>query len=65
MSIEEFKTTAWGPGMRATYKGETHPIAACDFEEQLIALTGYVSNDQDELCWVRCENVTLLPMNAP
>lgn len=59
MSIEEFNSTKWGGGMFAMYHGEKYPIAACDFEEALVALSG-VTLGTDELNWVRCENITLV-----
>lgn len=45
--------------MFAMYKGEKYPIAACDFEEALVALSG-VTLGTDEPNWVRCENIQLV-----
>ena len=59
MSINEFNNTRWGPKMFATYRGEKYPIAACDFEECLVALSG-VSLGTHEPNWVRCENIMLV-----
>lgn len=59
MTQDEFLHTGWKAGMRATYKGEIYPVAACDFVEALIALDG-VTLGTDEPTWVRCESVTLV-----
>ena len=59
MTQAEFNNTKWKRGMRAIYKGTEYPIAACDFEEALIAIDGYTLGT-DEPTWVRCENVTLV-----
>lgn len=59
MGIDEFNSTRWRPRMFAMYKGEKYPIAACDFEEALVALSG-VTLGTDEPNWVRCENITLV-----
>ncbi|MEQ1488852.1 MAG: hypothetical protein ABL920_10185 [Methylotenera sp.] len=59
MTIEEFNKTSWSAGMMATYHNKKYPIVSCDFEEQLIAIEGYVSGCE-EPSWVRCENITLV-----
>lgn len=59
MNINEFGRTKWGPRMFGMYKGEKYPIAACDFEEALVALDG-VTLGSDEPNWVRCENIELV-----
>ena len=59
MNIDEFNETNWGSGMFAMYNGEKYPVAACDFEEQLLALSG-VTLGTDEPTWVRCENIELV-----
>jgi len=60
MTIEEFNEQGWSGGMTAKmgkkYNGKTFPIAACDFEEALIGITGLVEGS-DEINWVRCESV--------
>ena len=35
MTQSEFMNTGWKAGMRALYKVDEYPIAACDFEEAL------------------------------
>lgn len=59
MTIEEFNSTPWKPGMFATYEGRSHAIASVDFGEQLIGLLGVVQNEPELISWVRCENATL------
>ncbi len=59
MTQQEFDATKWKCGMKATYKGETYPVASCDFEERLIGLDG-VTLGTDEPTWVRCENVAIV-----
>jgi len=57
MTIEEFDATYWGPRMSARYKGATHEIASCDFEEKLVGLLGVVTSEPEIVSWVRCENI--------
>lgn len=59
MTLYDFKETRWGPGMRAAYDGRVYPIAAVDFKEALVALSGVTLGD-DQPNWVRCENIELL-----
>jgi len=59
MSIDEFNSTRWGAGMFAVYQGEKYQIAACDFGEALVALSG-VTLGTDEPTWVRCESVQVV-----
>ena len=60
MTIDEFNSTQWKPGMRGCYKGGlVYPIACCDFEEQLIGLDG-LTLGSEEPTMVRCENVELV-----
>lgn len=63
MTLYDFKDTRWGPGMRAAYDGRVYPIAAVDFKESLVALSGVTLGD-DSPTWVRCENIELLVPNA-
>lgn len=58
MTLAEFDNTKWGANMFAEYKGKNYPVAACDFDERLIALEG-VTLGSDTPDWVRCENVKL------
>jgi len=47
----------------AKYNGVTYPIMAVDFEEHLIAIiTAEYHDDEvdDDIKWVRCENVQLI-----
>lgn len=57
MSIEEFEDTRFGRGMKVRYKGVEYPIASVDFEESLI---GIEFTENGEICWVRCENLTIV-----
>jgi len=62
MTIEQFNSTRWTFGMKAKYSdGEIYPVASCDFGEKLVGLKGVVQSEPDEVSWVRCENVTLMP----
>lgn len=56
MTIEEFNKTRWGANMKFAYKGNVFDVTSVNFGEALI---GYCTDD-DELSWVRCENIDLL-----
>jgi len=60
MTLEEFSKQGWGYGMQAEYKGTAYPVGSVDFEESLVGLHDVIPN-LDEITWVRCENVTVLP----
>lgn len=59
MSIEEFNNTRFGNGMKVIYKGEEIDIISVDFAEALVGI-GIEGGDEDEIHWVRCENVELV-----
>lgn len=59
MTLEEFNKTSWHPNMLAMYHCRKYLIAACDFEEYLVALEGVVQGSE-EPSWVRCENIDLV-----
>lgn len=59
MEIEEFNKTSFGAGMIAKYKGCEYPVVSVNFEESLFGL-GDINVDDDDLIWVRCENVDLI-----
>ena len=63
MTIQEFDSIGWGCGMTAEYHGKTYPIAACDFEEKLVGITGVCELAESEITWVRCENVSVHKSN--
>jgi len=63
MTIQEFDNTGWTCGMNAEYHGKTYKVASCDFDEKIIGLLGVILNAPEEISWVRCENVTLIPPN--
>lgn len=65
MTIEEFNQTGWKMNMTARYHGygETYPVISVDFGEQLIGLKGAGGEDESEIYWARCENVTLNASN--
>lgn len=57
MTIEDFNNTGWSGGMRCVYQDKAHDIGSCEFEEKLV---GLVVDYDDELKWVRCENIRLI-----
>jgi hypothetical protein len=70
MTLQEFDSTGWTAGMRATYEGEEYWIRNVDFKERLVGLIygfldPYNQHDLDlaDTQWVRCENITLLNQN--
>lgn len=56
MTIEEFNKTQWGANMKFSYKGQVYDVCSVNFGEALI---GYCTEFDDELSWVRCENIEL------
>lgn len=56
MTIEEFDNTKFHGRMSLTYKDKTYNIASVNFEEKLIAFS---TEFDDDLTWVRCENVKI------
>jgi hypothetical protein len=61
MTIEEFKQTRFSAKMKVLYKDKECPIISVDFEECLLGI-GYNQQFEvdDEIDWVRCENVELV-----
>ncbi len=65
MTVEEFLNTGFRSGDNANYKGKEYPIAQVDFEECLIGLLMEIpGGDPDDVSWVRCENITLVPFQS-
>jgi len=67
MTIKEFRSINWGPGMRAIHRD--HPnkdylIGVVDFQDNTVGLIGF-SNDADQhsLVWVSIEDITLVYNN--
>lgn len=58
MTIKEFDNTKWTGQMKCRYKLKEYDIVSVDFEERLIAIQE--TNDEEQLDWKRCENVTLI-----
>lgn len=58
MTLDQFKAQRWTAGMRGEYYTATYKIISVKFDEMLIGLQNPL--DDNELTWVRCENVTLL-----
>lgn len=57
MTQEEFSKTGFYGGMPVTYKDETRIVRSVDFMEDLVGLVS--KDDQGDIDWVRCENVSL------
>lgn len=55
MTIDEFNSFGWSGHMAMTYQGNQHDIVSVCFIEKLLA---FQPEDNDQLTWVRCENVT-------
>lgn len=60
MTIAEFNSMGWTPGMKASYRGKVYDVATVDFDEQLVGLILHPESDPDLAVMVRCENVTLV-----
>jgi len=52
MTIEDFKKTEWGAGMKCIYRGEEKEVNGVAFDECLVSL--------EIDWWVRCENIELV-----
>jgi len=61
MTKAEFLNSSYGGKDKVEYKGLIYDIYQVDFEERLFAINQY--NDEDNLSWVRCENVEFIPWN--
>lgn len=57
MTIDQFNETKWTGGMRITYREKIYDVCSVNFLEKLVAFN--LENDED-LNWARCENVTLI-----
>ena len=66
MTIEEFNSVGWTPGMKARHRdGNVYDVTGCDFEEKLVGLSGMVSGASDDyISWVRCESVDIAKSEA-
>ena len=58
MTIEQFDLTGFTGNQKVEYKGKEYVLYSVDFQEKLLAINYW--NDEDELKWVRCENVKLI-----
>lgn len=56
MTIEEFDNTKFRGSMSLTYEDKTYDLASVNFKEKLIAFS---TEFDDDLTWVRCENVKI------
>jgi hypothetical protein len=64
-SIKEFMNSSYGGGDTAIYKGKEYPVFSVDFEEQLVAIPSpYEGCDENEIQWVRCENIEIIPFGV-
>lgn len=64
-AISKFMDSRFGGGDRAIYKGKHYPIISVDFEEQLVCIPSpYEGCDENDIQWVRCENVEIIPFRA-
>lgn len=59
MTIDDFKKTRFGPGMKIKYSGEIYNVISTDFKEYLF---GFIicGGDLSNISWARCENCELL-----
>jgi hypothetical protein len=57
MTQDQFNNTFFTKRHRIKYDGQIYPLAGVDFKEQLLA---YHEEGNNDLTWVRCENVELL-----
>jgi hypothetical protein len=64
MTIEQFNNTSFGKEDKCIYKRGEYLIASLDFEEKLIGLLLYIegSKYENEITWVRCENIEYIPL---
>lgn len=64
-AITHFMDRSFGGGDRVIYKGKQYPIISVDFEEQLVGIPSpYEGCDENEIQWVRCENVEIIPFGV-
>ena len=57
MTTDEFKKAGFAYNMQVIFNGEKYSVGEVDFDQSLIGLSGYYSNDYDLIKWVRCENI--------
>lgn len=60
MTQEEFDKTSFGANMDCIYHGERCGIASVNFTERLLGLSADGDDVDDDLTWVRCENVEMI-----
>ena len=58
MTIEQFDKTGFIGRQRVEYDGKEYDLHSVDFKEKLFQIDYW--NDEDDLKWVRCENVKLI-----
>jgi len=56
MTQEDFDKQKWGVNMKCIYEEKERSIATVDFKERLVGLSFELD---DEIQWVRCENIKL------
>lgn len=61
MTRYEFDNTKWAKNRNAYHKGRAYEIVAINFDEQLL---GLIRDNEEDVIWVRCENVNLLDENS-
>lgn len=64
MTREEFNKTRFSANMNVSYRGGKYGVVSVNFYEALLGIIdGEVTGDEsaDDLTWVRCESVELLP----
>ena len=57
MTIEQFDLTGFTGNQKVEYDGKQYDLYSVDFQEKLLAINYW--NDENDLKWVRCENVKL------
>jgi len=65
MNFDEFDNYQFGAGIAAKYKGKEYTVISVDFNERLFGLLLDCCHDDDDLMWVRCENVTIEKQQPP
>ena len=64
MTRESFKKFGWSAGCKCIWQGVEYVIATVDFSSDLIGVVGAISNEPEEVTWVRCEDVKVLGPNG-
>jgi len=57
MTIDQFDKTGFTGNQRVVYNCKEYDLYSVDFQEKLLAINYW--NDENDLKWVRCENVKL------